>query len=168
MSLFLAAFTVVTALSLLNLAATGAVLRQLRIPASPATPPAGFSTAHLVGRSVGSELATPVAGERVDIAAFFSPGCPACHAQAPRVAELARSGSGVVAVIAHADHAADDSLGDLLATTPVVTGAPADALINRLDVSVFPTFVRLNPDREIVAASFALDDLLAWPVNAAR
>jgi hypothetical protein len=168
-SLFIVAFTVLAALSLLNLAVATTLLRQLRAPAAPGTLPApGFSTAHLVGRRLAaSSLATLAPDGPLDIIAFFSPGCPACHAQARTVAALARDGARVAALIAHAEQTADDRLRDLLDGVPVRTGPSADAIVDELGVSVFPTFLRLTDDREISAASFVVGDLLAAPHHVA-
>jgi thiol-disulfide isomerase/thioredoxin len=161
MSYLVAAVAVVAAASAVNLLVTFAVLRRLRqhgatLARLTALDDDASSTLQaLVGRPVPDEAGAGPGGQRPRLLGFFSPGCPACHEQAPSFARRARleaghGGGALAAVCGDADEAGE--LVAMLGEAAVVLTAPdSDRLAAAIGVSLFPTF--LVAERGAVAAA---------------
>jgi hypothetical protein len=172
----LAVGVIVAILSMLNLAITLTVLRQLRQRAMPMTgtgmPPFDFDPTDLAGRAIPAKLDAALEATRPrwsarpgsTFVAFFAGGCHPCHFQAPRFASLddpAGQGSGVLAMLTHGDGSTDEELLDLLGDTPLIQGHEADSIAAELGVVAFPLFVRIDDGKRIAAASIMLQHLTA-------
>jgi hypothetical protein len=170
----LAVGVIVAILSMLNLAITLTVLRQLRQNAMPTTrpgmPPFDFDPTDLAGRTIPAKLDAALDATRPGwsarpgstFVAFFAAGCHSCHGPAPRFAGLddpAGQGADVLALLAHGDGSTDEELLNLLGDTPVIQGPEADSIAAALGVVAFPLFVRIDDGERIAAASFTLQHL---------
>lgn len=172
MAVLTAAMVVLTAIVLLNLAVTVAVIRRLReLPASGAASGGGSASGGGAagplpdpggparGERIPDFAATTVEGVSVDRAAltgrtvigFFSTSCSSCALEAPAfadaVVELAAEGIGALAVVQR--KRGDDAAGlaQVLAPTGavVVEGAPGP-LLRAFRVNTTPFYVLAGAD----------------------
>lgn len=159
-------------LSVLNLMATGMVLKRSwgtarRVGASGGYPPPHL--AHLIGREPSEFAAMGVDDRRIAVAdlrdrpwllGFFSTGCAPCHERAPEFAALARETPDSVAVVTGGGADRND-LVELLGDSPIVlVDAHAATMVRAFGIDAFPTLVQTQ-DGRILQAGVAVEDLRA-------
>ncbi|WP_370947236.1 TlpA family protein disulfide reductase [Amycolatopsis sp. cg5] len=143
MTFLVAAVVFVGALCLFELLLTFAVLRRLReqgeeLAALKAKHGPRYDPAVLAGKEI------PVAG--YDLVGFFDSGCPTCHDEAPRFAELAISHTAL-AVISGQPKDVTDLIELLSPVSALVLGDEATELTEAVNIQAFPTFLRVSGSR---------------------
>jgi thiol-disulfide isomerase/thioredoxin len=161
----IAAVAVVAVACALDLVLTVAVLRRLRRQATTLAQLDGSDDAQvavreLVGRPVPEAAGSGHGDPRPRLIGFFSPGCPACHEQAPHFLRRARreAGRGVdaLAVVCGEAGEAAELAAQLGEAATVVTDG--DDLAAALGVSLFPTFL-VADNGTVTAAALAVGKL---------
>ncbi len=143
MTFLVAAVVFVGALCLFELLLTFAVLRRLReqgeeLAALKAKHGPRYNPEVLAGKEI------PVIGH--DLVGFFDSGCPTCHVEAPRFAELAVSHTAL-AVITGEPKDVTDLIELLSPVASLVLGDEAAELVKAVDIQAFPTFLQVSGSR---------------------
>jgi peroxiredoxin len=155
------AVTLIGVLSLLNLALTFVVIKQMRRRGGQAAnrgAPGGPRPWHLAAGSAAPEFTVQaVSGETVSLSdltgarsvvAFFSVGCPPCRMQLPELKAYARSVPGgaaqVLAVVCGAADEAADYVRELADAATVVVEPIAGPAAQAFSVSAYPTIYVLD------------------------
>lgn len=133
---------------------------------------AGLPLPEFSARAVdGAEVSTPSMRGRPGLVAVFSAGCGPCRDQYPVFAAWAGvADANAMALVTGADSTeAAEMTGRLADVSVVVAGAEADALADRLGVTVFPTFLQVDDAGVVVKAETNLSMIpIVDPAEMAR
>jgi hypothetical protein len=154
----LAAVVVLTAVVLVDLALTLAIVRRLRQQADQPTTFVDPHLQRLVGQAVPEVSATATDGTAVTaqllrggttFVAFVATGCGACHDDLPRLRDhLAQLRSGGMGTLVVVDGDVDDELVTALTgVAPVVVEPDGDGrrpLLGGLGIDAYPTYLALD------------------------
>jgi thiol-disulfide isomerase/thioredoxin len=178
MSVFAAVAVIAGLLGLLNLLLMAGVIRRLRTQtetlarvqrrANGPSLAAGYQIQPFEARARdGATLTADSLGVEA-VLGFFRPGCAPCEEALPKFVEFARSSTlGRNALVAVVVGNEDEVAGEVAALSPVarvVTEPLNGAVTEALSVEAFPTFIRVGPDRRVVAVGYDPGTVMLEPV----
>lgn len=164
MPYLVAAVVLVGVIAVLDLLLTVALARRLKEPDAARSGHSGPPVALGPGSRPAAFAASTTDGEPVSdgtlpgLVAFFSAGCDPCHAQAPRVAEHARSvgRENVLAVIAGTD---PDLVATLQPDVRLVVEDHGGPVSTAFQNEWTPALYLMGDDRTVLATGGRLHDL---------
>jgi thiol-disulfide isomerase/thioredoxin len=178
MPVLVAAVVLVGLLCAVDLLLTFAVLRRLRehgeklgrLPDVVDDDFLGFDRDRLLGAKLpefstetvqGAVVSRESVSGSVELMGFFRPGCSPCHEQAPHfIAEARAIGEGkALALVAASGSDADEMVQTFEAVADVVLDPTSREVLRGLEISAFPTFLRLDADGVIVDAAVSMEEL---------
>lgn len=102
---------------------------------------------------VGTQAPELAAESGPRLVGFFDASCDACHEHAPEFADtVARTHDDVLAVVSGKGRGAEERLTMVGPDIPVVREAEAQALIQKVGLKAFPTFLLVQTDGTITQA----------------
>jgi hypothetical protein len=157
----IAAVVLVGLLCVFDLFLTFAVLRRLRentaeLDRLSVQPQIQMYDPKVLEGTTVPELADG-SGER--LVAFFEATCDACHEHAPQFAASARGYDSAMAVVSGRGPQAEELLALVGPDVPVTRADEAKALVKRVGLTAFPTFVLVDADGTITRAGTDVSEL---------